>query len=507
MLGRLLRNLRRGGPASAADAPDAATAAADFEAGRYAAARAFYEAAHRRDPDDAAIAFRLGVIYGSGGFPAEAEPLLARAARARPADVEVVNAQAAVAWLQADWARARQHFLAALELAPRNATVLANFGLCLHDAGAFAEAAGVLARALAYEPTHLDALVNLALVRLDLGDDAGVADCLERALALAPDHAEARFLRAQWLLRQGRFAEGWREFEFRLRCRDGRCVELPGVARWDGSPHGGRVVICAEQGLGDQIMFASRLPAALARAPHCDLECDPRLVRLFERSFPAVRVHAQLPTFARPWALATPDLRQVHIGSLPLLSGAATPTRPHSYLRADPVRVDHWRGRLQALGPGLKVGIAWRGGVPRTRQALRSIPLPQWLPLLDLPGVRFVGLQHGACEEDYRELAARSAVRIAHWQAAIDDLDETAALVTALDAVVCVCSTLVHLGGALGARVLVAVPASPEWRYRDAGDTMPWYPAVRLFRQARAGDWQTALTAVADELAQLAARG
>ena len=155
-----------------------------------------------------------------------------------------------------------------------------------------------------------------------------------------------------------------------------------------------------------------------------------------------------------------------------------------------------WSARLSALGEGIKVGIAWRGGVPRTRQALRSIALPQWLPLLQLPGVHFVSLQHGGCDDDYREVAARSDVRIAHWQSAIDDLDEAAALIASLDAVISVCGSVVHLAGAVGKTTLVLVPACPEWRYLGAGDTMPWYPAVRLFRQTDLGDWHAPFAAI-----------
>lgn len=509
MLGRLLQSLRRRPDGASPPAGAQAAAAADFAAGRFAAARDYYEAAHRRDPDDAEVAYRLGVIYGSNGLPAQAAPLLARAARARPTDVDVLNAQANVAWLQADWARALEFFRGACGLAPRNATLLANFALCLHDAGEFAEAATVVSRALEVDPAHVDALVNAAVVRLDLGDTAGAGECLQRALAIAPDYPEARAMRAQWLLRQARFAEGWREYEFRLHCRDGRYAELPGVPRWDGvADPARRLVVCAEQGLGDQIMFASCLPEVLARMPDCDLECDPRLVRLFARSFPAARVHAQSPALQRPWAgTSTGSWRQVHLGSLPVLlrTDAASFPAHGGYLCADAVRVEHWRARLAALGPGLRIGLAWRGGVPRTRQALRSISLTQLPPILRTPGACFVSLQHGPCDDDYRALAACSDARIAHWQEAIDDFDETAALVAALDAVVCVCGTAVHLAGALGTPALVLVPSCPEWRYLSAGDTMPWYPSVRLFRQRTPGDWQGAIAAVAAELARLAA--
>ena len=138
--------------------------------------------------------------------------------------------------------------------------------------------------------------------------------------------------------------------------------------------------------------------------------------------------------------------------------------------------------------------------MPRTRQALRSIPLPDWLPLLRMRDFHFVSLQHGDCNDDYQGIAGHADVRITHWQSAIDDCDEAAALVSALDLVISVCGSVVHLAGAVGKTAWVMVPACPEWRYAGAGDTMPWYPAVSLFRQANLGDWRGPFAAIAQQL-------
>jgi hypothetical protein len=158
-------------------------------------------------------------------------------------------------------------------------------------------------------------------------------------------------------------------------------------------------------------------------------------------------------------------------------------------LRADEARVSGYRERLAALGSGAKIGLAWRGGLMRTRQNVRSVPPEQLGPLLDGRGLRLVSLQHGADDAELARIGSIGARPIAHWPEVLRDPDETAALMTALDAVVTVCSSVVHLGGALGVRVVVLVPSSPEWRYLRAGERMPWYPAVELVRQASAGDW------------------
>ncbi len=507
MLGRLFKTLRRrpeipGGQVALRDA-----AAAHFLAGRYAEARPLCESLYQKEPGNADVLFRLGVIYANEGRLEAAAGMLARAAHHRCDAVEVINAQANVAWLQAAWPQAEHFFRAALELAPGNATVLANYGLCLHDAGRLPEAKNMLERALLADPRHVDALVNMALVQCDLGDASAASACLQRALAIAPDCAEAHALNAQLLLRQEQYARGWQEYEWRLRCHDTHFRQDRRLPRWDGAPAPALTLkIYAEQGLGDQIMFASCLSEAAARVASCDVECEPRLLDLFARSFPALRFHPQQPALDRPWAAVSPaSAAHIHLGSLPGLFRNDRAQFPPAagYLQADASRVAHWAAVLAALGPGLKVGIAWRGGVPRTRQSFRSVALELWLPLLQLPGVRFVSLQHGGGNDEIAALATPAGVRISHWQAAIDDCNESAALIGALDLVICVCGSVVHLAGALGKDVLVLVPACPEWRYLGCGDRMPWYPSVRMVRQARLGDWSDVMQKL---LSQLSAR-
>ena len=175
--------------------------------------------------------------------------------------------------------------------------------------------------------------------------------------------------------------------------------------------------------------------------------------------------------------------------------------RHSGYLKADPVRTHEWRGRLHALGPGLKIGLSWRGGTPVSRVALRSIPLEAWTRLFALAGVRFVSLQYteGAAAET-AALARAGGPVVTHWQDAIDDYDETAALVSALDLTISVCTSVVHLAGALGRPVWVLAPQAAEWRYGTRGETLPWYPSARVFRQHESGDWEAVMRRVASEL-------
>jgi hypothetical protein len=167
------------------------------------------------------------------------------------------------------------------------------------------------------------------------------------------------------------------------------------------------------------------------------------------------------------------------------------------YLRADDARVAHYRRQLAALGQGRKIGIAWRGGLMRTRQAVRSLSPELLAPLLARQDLQFVSLQHGAHDEDLALIRSIRGEAIAHWPEAASNPDDIVALMTGLDAVVTVCSSVVHLAGALGVRTLVLVPATPEWRYLVSGERMPWYPSVELVRQDRPGDWGSVVTRIA----------
>jgi hypothetical protein len=154
--------------------------------------------------------------------------------------------------------------------------------------------------------------------------------------------------------------------------------------------------------------------------------------------------------------------------------------------------VRHYRERLAALGPGRKAGLAWRGGLARTRGTARSVEPELLAPLLARTDLGFISLQHGDVAADLARMRAAGTSPV-HWPEVVTHPDETAALMTALDATITVSSSVVHLGGAVGARVLAMVPATPEWRYLRSGNHLHWYPSVEIVRQESAGDWATVI--------------
>jgi tetratricopeptide (TPR) repeat protein len=361
--------------------------------------------------------------------------------------------------------------------------------------------------AVALAPADAEAWLHAGIAEQELARLDNALASYERALRLKPDYPQAQWRRSLIRLLKGEFDRAWPDYEVRLVSEERPQRRFP-QSRWRGEPLAGKTLLVhAEQGLGDEIMFASCLPDVVAQAGHCVIDCHPGLAPIFRRSFPAATVHGGHQTDDSSWLAEcpAPDY-QVPIGSLPLLlrRGLGDFPRHAGYLRADPLKVMAWRRRLGGLGPGLNVGLSWQGGTRLSRAQVRSLTLEQLAPVLRLAGVKFIDLQYTDTVRERAALEERYGVKITHWQEAIADYDETAALVAALDLTLSVCTAVVHLAGALGREAWVMTPFSPEWRYGQAGEGMIWYPSVKLVRQPRYGEWEPVIVAIGRQLAQRA---
>ncbi len=500
--------------------------------------RAAIEIALGAAPDDAHLNYRMGLVLLAEGDAAAAldyfhlalhyAPGLFAVCAARARALAALGRVAAQADAYREFLRANpghpdaayalalcHHALGEHELAaellrplagrrPVNREACNLLGLILgRELGRFEEGEHFLRQALEPDPLWHVARSNLGWVLLEKGDYQRGFELLDAALALDPDDHETRLMRACMNLKRGEFGLGWRDFEARHRSH--LALHRPyRFAQWDGTPIGGNtLLIYGEQGLGDQIMFASCFGEAIERASHCIIECDPKLVRLYARSFPTAAVQAQVPAGEEPaWLAQAGSIdRQIPMGSLPGFWRQHWDDFPRhaGYLQAAPERIAYWRARLDALGPGPKIGLSWRGGVAATRRHQRCVALEEFLPLLRLPA-RFVSLQYGDCAADLNAFRRDHGVTLPHWQDALDDYDETAALVCALDLVVSVCTAIIHLSGALGKPVWILVPAIAEWRYLDRGRRLPWYPSALMFRQMAPGRWQDVIGEVVEQL-------
>lgn len=365
-------------------------------------------------------------------------------------------------------------------------------------------AADACRKALTYRTDVADVYVTLgsALFEQGLVDEALTAH--RRALKIDPDFAIAHYDMGIVNLMRGKYREGWEGFDQRFRLKRNQSWRACDP-RWNGTSLRGRtILIMREQGLGDEIMYSSCYPEIISGAQRCFIECDPRLERLFTRSFPEASfvplkdVHTKeqtdpgVPIDVRSYAGSLPRYLRNSLRDFPAHKG---------FLKADPQRVDYWRQRVFALGQGMKVGISWRGGTALTRRGRRSFSLQDLLPLLSVSGVSWVNLQYGERAGEIEALEKDHGISIADWPDAIDgDYDETAALVSTLDLVISVCTSVIHLAGALGKPVWIMAAYIPEWRYGLKGSSMPWYPSVTMYRQEAAGVWDPVIAGVAENL-------
>jgi Flp pilus assembly protein TadD len=417
-------------------------------------------------------------------------------------------------WDQGRLEGAIEHLRRASELYPENSSIVVNLALVLKSAGALEEAQGLLAEASKRFGQRANILLAQSNVAREFGDTATAESHCRAAIAMDPESAEARAALGEILVGRGEFTTGWREYEYRHRIAGAPGSPFP-WPQWDGGSLAGRtIVIYDEQGIGDIVLFASCLSDAIEEAERCILVCSPRLHGLFARSFPRAIMP---PVDSLRSTQSTMEAVQGYapdccapIGNLMarFRSERAAYAAGSAYLTTDPVRRAHWRSQLSP-DEGPIVGIAWRGGSPKTGDRAREIRREDVERLFDVPGCRFVILQHFPTREDRawldRVAATRANVRLESDQTCID-LDELASLVSTLDMVVSACCTLVHVSGAVGVPTLALAPVGVSWRYQFSGGAVPWYPSVEVARQSAVDDWSVPVARAVERLGALTGR-
>ena len=458
------------------------------------------------NPDYPEAHHNLGLTLNEQGLFDDAAAAIRRAIELRPGYAQAHSALGTVLYHQGRHADAVAASRRSLELDPERAETHSTLGAALELLGELDEAMIAHRRALDIEPDRAPSHNNLGFALQYRGAFDEAMTAYRRAIELKPDFPDAHRNAALTQLLLGRFGDGFEEYEWRWRCADIQPL-LRDFSQplWDGGPLEGKtILVWGEQGVGDEVMFASLIPEVIERAKHCVIECDPRLVALFGRSFPEATVIARaVPHDGRADApdidLQAPiaDLARWLRPTLESFAPAAT------CLRADPARVSQCRGRYRRPGKPLVVGISWRSGNRKFGRA-RSAALDLWEPLFRQPGVRFVNLQYGDCTADLAAVRQRFGVEVVHDDAIdpLTDMDGFAAQVAAMDLIVSIDNSTVHLAGALGVAVLVMLPFVAEWRWlRDREDSI-WYTSPRLYRQDRPDDWPPVFERVRAELAR-----
>lgn len=503
--------------------------------GRLEEAYLHMETAHKRRPMDADILVHWGLVCLEAGDLAQAGEKFQRAVDRSPRNPHAWHNLGLVAIQAGDSTHGIAHLRRALDIDPAMGIAHSNLALAYRDAQRLDEGLEAARQAVALKPGNARCHVILGDLLTDAGDfekseqalneaarldptDGGMRvargklfmangrlDEAEAALVAAlkedPDNAEAEAGLGQLQLLRGQFDSGWRLYEARGRTATAprRDFKMP---LWQGEELSGKTLLVhAEQGLGDLMLFAGCIPDVIARAEHVIVETYPRLAALMQRSFPqATVVGRDIRETDMEWQRTLPPVDlQVPAGSLPLWLRRYYGDFPrHSgYLKADPQQVHAMRDRLQTLGSGLKLGIAWRGGLARTGGVQRSVPLDLMIHHLGPLGAHFISLQHDATASEIATVHQETGITINHWPEHIADQDKAAALTCALDGVLTVCQTQAHLTGALGQAGCVLVPRWPNWRYGLEGRSVPWYPSLHLARQTHPNNWGVPLAEAA----------
>ncbi|WP_295870984.1 tetratricopeptide repeat protein [uncultured Zhongshania sp.] len=422
----------------------------------------------------------LGLVAQSLHNPAQASALIEQAIKLSPKIAQYhFNHGVVLQGLSNDQA-AIDAYRNAIRLKPDYQQAYENLGVALQDSGSDEAALKAYQQALEQNPHSVLALKNLGTLYFKSSHTALSLQCFEHALRLSPVDPELRLKRSGSLLRLGQWQKGWREYRWRfseqsfLESNPPRSTGLPHAEKFNIA--GRRVFVGSEQGLGDEVMFASCFSDLISSAASCVLECDPRLVPLWARSFPSAEVIAkgELDPHGLDSFISAGDLPMHFRQDDADFSGRA-------YLKPDSEKYAHWQGRLQELTGKLKVGICWRGGVEARAVKERSIDLKYWRPLLKHKDVSVVNLQYRCESEELKQLGEHI-----HTFADLDtyaDIDGLAALMSNLDLVISVDNTTVHLAGALGVPVWVLLPCGPERRWTDDSDDSVWYQSARLFRK------------------------
>jgi tetratricopeptide (TPR) repeat protein len=471
--------------------PDFALAHSNFarlleSAGRFAEAEVSLQRAIQLKPDEPAYWLQLAGVLSRQGKQPEAERVLRGAIGYQPQNLDLKMNLAAVLVEQERLDEAAHVYRTVIDLQPEFAEAHSSLAFVLERQGGLREALAAVERAIELRLDYAEGFNNLGTVLRSLHRLNEACHAFQRAIELKPEFALAEFNLGTTLLLAGRYPEGWPGYRQHARVAGTSAVGPPST-EWDGrSIAGQRLLVYADQGLGDTIQFARFLPRCKQRSEaRLIFRCQPSLRRLFADCCAADTIcttEDSLPAFDRHVPLASlPGLFGVTIEQV----GLGVPyLTTHAPL---PPRIGDLLGEKTGER---RIGLVWQGNPRQTRDIVRSCPLGKLLPLLELPGMRFFSLQ---CDSTGRsQLAASAAVdRVVDVGELLEDFADTAAVLQRLDLLITVDTAIAHLAGAMGRPVWTMLCHTPDWRWHLDRSDSPWYPTMQLFRQPTWGDWDS----------------
>lgn len=469
-------------------------------AGRAGDALAAYEGARKLLPDHLPLLAEYAELARNCSQWNVAEVLFRRIGELRPESGFEGNL-GYVLFRQQKFADAIPMLRAQLARTPGDLPMLRALAASLAKTFAWEEALACAQQVAAVDPSQpsLDVVLN-AHFYLGHGEqlDAVIDDVLQRYADRPPILA----ICGMHLLKRGEFARGFSILHATHwggesdQPRDADIAHLPD---WDGQPFAGTLLVTGEQGLGEEILASRLFPALQASGQRCVITCEPRLLAIFRRSFPALEFIAQgSPERARLLADKSPQfrLRSLDLANYFLASAFASPAT--GWLQPDAARVQGIRDDYRARWPGRKTaGTSWASRRRLQDRYGKSMPVMALAPLLARADIAAINCQYGPLAEDFAELAA-AGLPPPYVDPAINattDLDGLLAQLAALDAVVTVSNTTAHLAGAVGAPCCLILPHREPvfWYWGYSGDCTPWYPSLRIFRNGPDQDWQATL--------------
>jgi len=482
----------------------------------------------------AATLWNKALAYHQAGWLSEAEELYGKLLQQCPEHFDGLHMLGVIAHQRGEHAAALRRIDHALTIDPGAAQAHNNRGVVLAELKRLEEALASYNTAIALAPGYVDAIVNRANALRELNRfEQALASCdraialrpdlaeafnsrgsalqnlmrmdealasFDRAVAIDPDYAEGYWYRALCRLRLGRYSEGWVDYEWRWRT-DQTDSERRNFSQplWfgDGDIAGKTLLLHPEQGFGDTVMAVRYIPKVIERGARVVLETPSALEPLLA----GIEGIAQVVTKGSP--LPAFDLH-CPLLSLPLAFGTTLDAIPAQvpYLSVPANYFEKWQQRLPGFGK-IRVGICWAGNPDHKRDHQRSIALDLMLPLLSRSDVSFISLQKPLRERDVAIL--RNNPQIAHFDNDIENFADTAAIISMLDLVISVDTSVVHLAGALGRPVWILLQFMPDWRWLLDRNDSPWYPTARLFRQSRSDDWDGVVDAATSELSRFVA--
>lgn len=349
-----------------------------------------------------------------------------------------------------------------------------------------------------------DYVTNLGTTYIANGTPQKALEILNEAAKLDPDNGQVKWNRSLAYLELGDYENGFNEYDFgerTERTKDRKYADI-GTPFWDGTP-GKTIAIYGEQGIGDELMFASMIDD-VTKDCRVILDTHPRLQKMFQQNFPHIPVYGTRKVGELAWSKYHHVDAKISIGSLGKFYRKKPEDFPGTpYLEADPVLIEKYKHKLAEIGPRKKIGISWRGGTVKTNKGTRKIKMDLLLPLFDCD-VDFISLQYDKnIHDSVKQFEDRFNVKLNHWQDVLDDYDETAGLVSNLDYIISVPQSVVHLAGALGVKTLQLCPKKALWQMGVYGQNMPWYSCVENVWQEMEGDWLPVIETAKEKLCSL----